>query len=96
MAVESPLPLPGTVLARTPHRSPALQQECHGEPDDLCAVASRFLMSRRPGAAVQNPADDNLDLALQPGRSAAVVEGHLVAVGVRERESAAERPVGGR
>jgi hypothetical protein len=26
----------------------------------------------------------------------AVVEGHLVAVGVRERESAAERPVGGR
>jgi hypothetical protein len=30
-----------------------------------------------------------------PG-SAAVVEGHLVAVGVRERESAAERPVGGR
>ena len=30
-----------------------------------------------------------------PG-SAAVVEGHLVAVGVGERESAAERPVGGR
>ena len=30
-----------------------------------------------------------------PG-SAAVVEGHLVAVGVRERERAAERPVGGR
>ena len=30
-----------------------------------------------------------------PG-SAAVVEGHLVAVGVRERESAAERPVDGR
>jgi hypothetical protein len=30
-----------------------------------------------------------------PG-SAAVVEGHLVAVGVREREGAAERPVGGR
>src|ERR1022692_2684739 len=29
-----------------------------------------------------------------PG-SAAVVEGHLVAVGVRERESAAERPVDG-
>jgi hypothetical protein len=28
--------------------------------------------------------------------SAAVVEGHLVAVGVRERESAAERPVDGR
>jgi hypothetical protein len=28
--------------------------------------------------------------------SAAVVEGHLVAVGVGERESAAERPVGGR
>ena len=34
----------------------------------------------------------------RPGRpgSAAVVEGHLVAVGVRERESAAERPVDGR
>ena len=30
-----------------------------------------------------------------PG-SAAVVEGHLVAVGVGEREGAAERPVGGR
>ena len=30
-----------------------------------------------------------------PG-SAAVVEGHLVGVGVRERESAAERPVDGR
>ena len=30
-----------------------------------------------------------------PG-SAAVVEGHLVAVGVRERERAAERPVDGR
>jgi hypothetical protein len=30
-----------------------------------------------------------------PG-SAAVVEGHLVAVGVRERESAAERPIDGR
>ena len=30
-----------------------------------------------------------------PG-SAAVVEGHLVAVGVREREGAAERPVDGR
>jgi hypothetical protein len=30
-----------------------------------------------------------------PG-SAAVVEGHLIAVGVRERESAAERPVDGR
>jgi hypothetical protein len=30
-----------------------------------------------------------------PG-SAAVVEGHVVAVGVREREGAAERPVGGR
>jgi hypothetical protein len=30
-----------------------------------------------------------------PG-SATVVEGHLVAVGVRERESAAERPVDGR
>jgi hypothetical protein len=30
-----------------------------------------------------------------PG-SAAVVEGHLIAVGVGERESAAERPVGGR
>jgi hypothetical protein len=33
--------------------------------------------------------------ARTPG-SAAVVEGHLVAVRVRERESAAERPVGGR
>jgi hypothetical protein len=32
----------------------------------------------------------------RPGRSAAVVEGHLVAVGVGEREGAAERPVGGR
>jgi hypothetical protein len=32
----------------------------------------------------------------RPGRSAAVVEGHLVAVGVREREGAAERPVDGR
>jgi hypothetical protein len=29
-------------------------------------------------------------------KSAAVVEGHLVAVGVREREGAAERPVDGR
>lgn len=66
MAVESPLPLPGTVLARTPRRSSALQQECRGELDGLCAVASRFLMSRRPGAAVQNPSDDSLDLALQP------------------------------
>ena len=33
--------------------------------------------------------------ARTPG-SAAVVEGHLVAVGVGERESAAERPVDGR
>jgi hypothetical protein len=36
--------------------------------------------------------------AVRTGRpgSAAVVEGHLVAVGVGEREGAAERPVGGR
>jgi len=33
--------------------------------------------------------------ATTPG-SGAVVEGHLVAVGVGEREGAAERPVGGR
>jgi hypothetical protein len=37
----------------------------------------------------------NPSAANTPG-SAAVVEGHLVAVGVRERESAAERPVDGR
>ncbi|MGP7999080.1 MAG: DUF4386 domain-containing protein [Streptosporangiaceae bacterium] len=36
-----------------------------------------------------------LGFARTPG-SAAVVEGHLVAVGVREREGAAERPVDGR
>jgi hypothetical protein len=38
---------------------------------------------------------NDVEKAGTPG-SAAVVEGHLVAVGVREREGAAERPVGGR
>ncbi len=62
------------------------------EPD---AVHQMRLATRRlPAAASPLRAPAALKTGT-PG-SAAVVEGHLVAVGVRERESAAERPVDGR
>ena len=47
-------------------------------------------------AAVRSPLRAPAALKTGTPGSAAVVEGHLVAVGVGERESAAERPVGGR
>ena len=53
-------------------------------------VTAADVVDRRPSGLGQDVADH------QPGGSAAVVEGHLVAVRVRERERAAERPVGGR
>jgi hypothetical protein len=47
-------------------------------------------------AAVRSPLRGPAALKTGTPGSAAVVEGHLVAVGVGEREGAAERPVGGR
>jgi hypothetical protein len=47
-------------------------------------------------AAVRSPLRAPAALKTGTPGSAAVVEGHLVAVGVGERESAAERPVDGR
>ena len=56
-------------------------------------------LCRVPGgwpAAVRSPLRAPAALKTGTPGSAAVVEGHLVAVGVGERESAAERPVDGR
>jgi hypothetical protein len=55
-------------------------------------VIEEYLARHRPG---HQQLRASACRAWTPG-SAAVVEGHLVAVGVRERESAAERPVDGR
>jgi hypothetical protein len=60
-----------------------------------------MVVTARLADALVEPEDRSLLRALAalktgtPG-SAAVMEGHLVAVGVGERESAAERPVDGR
>src|SRR5271169_558252 len=61
------------------------------------------LLGRRPRphpggrpAAVRSPLRAPAALETGTPGSAAVVEGHLVAVGVGEREGAAERPVEGR
>lgn len=67
--------------------------------DPFVTFCRKVLSGHSPGgwpAAVRGPlrAPDALRTGT-PG-SAAVVEGHLVAVGVGERESAAERPVDGR
>jgi len=56
-------------------------------------------LCRVPGgwpAAVRSPLRGPAALKAGTPGSAAVVEGHLVAVGVGEREGAAERPVDGR
>jgi|GEM_PF-3616434 hypothetical protein len=50
----------------------------------------------RPACRCEKPAQGAAAPKTRTPGSAAVVEGHLVAVGVRERESAAERPVDGR
>jgi hypothetical protein len=95
---------------RTPGGSPRRSRRLTGPPARFSALlgyasdekhATVRLLGRRPRphpggrpAAARSPLR-----ALprrRPGRSAAVVEGHLVAVGVGERESAAERPVDGR
>ena len=52
--------------------------------------------TRRPACRCEKPAQGAAAPKAGTPGSAAVVEGHLVAVGVRERESAAERPVDGR
>ena len=52
--------------------------------------------SRTPGCRCEKPSQGAPAPKTRTPGSAAVVEGHLVAVGVRERESAAERPVDGR
>jgi MmyB-like transcription regulator ligand binding domain len=52
--------------------------------------------TRRPACCCEKPAQGAAAPKTRTPGSAAVVEGHLVAVGVRERESAAERPVDGR
>jgi hypothetical protein len=59
--------------------------------------APRVMASLRSLAvAVRSPLRGPAALKTGTPGSAAVVEGHLVAVGVGERESAAERPVDGR
>jgi len=50
----------------------------------------------RPACRCEKPAQGAAAPKTRTPGSAAVVEGHLVAVGVREREGAAERPVDGR
>ncbi len=50
----------------------------------------------RPACRCEKPARGAAAPKTRTPGSAAVVEGHLVAVGVRERECAAERPVDGR
>ena len=69
-----------------------------GAPFDLSAAvtnslgpywAAWFAAGEKPAQGAAAPKTG------MPG-SAAVVEGHLIAVGVREREGAAERPVDGR
>lgn len=50
----------------------------------------------RPACRLEKPAQGAAAPKTRTPGSTAVVEGHLVAVGVRERESAAERPIDGR
>jgi hypothetical protein len=57
-------------------------------------ISAVHAVARRTGRS--GPAMTARDIATYLQASAAVVEGHLVAVGVGEREGAAERPVGGR
>ena len=59
------------------------------------AIAATSAVSTGHGRRARRTIKAVLVPAWTPG-SAAVVEGHLVAVGVGERESAAERPVDGR
>jgi hypothetical protein len=58
--------------------------------------AGRLGAVRGAGGGVHVPARVRPDQKTGTPGSAAVMEGHLVAVGVGERESAAERPVDGR
>jgi hypothetical protein len=64
-----------------------------------CAAAweaARPHPGARPTCGCEKPAQGAAAPKTRTPGSAAVVEGHLVAVGVGERESAAERPVDGR
>jgi hypothetical protein len=69
----------------------AMPARCGGAPL-MIAVEAVTMTMPRPAPARTRPA------ALKTGTpgSAAIVEGHLVAVRVGEREGAAERPVDGR
>jgi hypothetical protein len=69
-----------------PQRTPKLLPNC----------MSGFAVSLATGCRCEKPAQGACRAEDQNARSAAIVEGHLIAVGVRERESAAERPVDGR
>jgi hypothetical protein len=64
--------------------------------DHLVEAGHRAAAPGRPGCRSEKPAQGAPAPKTRTPGSAAVVEGHLVAVGVREREGAAERPVGGR
>src|SRR6266581_4063970 len=71
---------------------------CHNRGRSSCFKLHERLC-RVPGgwpAAVRSPLRGPAAPKTGTPGSAAVVEGHLIAVGVGERESAAERPVGGR
>ena len=64
-------------------------------------IGSAALVTYTPGSSVEvvpllRVSGCLVEWCMSQSKSAAVVEGHLVAVGVRERESAAERPVDGR
>ena len=72
--------------ARGPQRTLKLLENC----------MSGFAVSLAAGLRCEKPAQGAAAPKTRTPGSAAVVEGHLVAVGVRERESAAERPVDGR
>ena len=83
--------------------SPRIAQRFGAQASPTLLVLRRGqVTARQTGAAPGRPAAVRSPLrapaALKTGTpgSAAVVEGHLVAVGVREREGAAERPVDGR
>jgi hypothetical protein len=62
-------------------------------PRQLCLWVGLVEM---PACRCENPAQGAAAPKTRTPGSAAIVEGHLIAVGVRERESAAERPVDGR
>jgi integrase len=84
----------GDSKTRRSRRALAMPQRCVDALNMLWDQQSRV-----PGgwpAAVRSPLRAPAAPKTRTPGSAAVVEGHLVAVGVRERESAAERPVDGR